>query len=326
MSQTQVPRLLWLLFALLFASIEGFQLPFHQHRYGIQRRYRQCVVLTPVVMSATPMAATIGEKVSKMGTITLVGAGPGDPDLLTVGAARILAKKDCLVIADRLVSMEVLATVQGQLRIARKLPGCAESAQQEIYRWTEEAVRNGTDVVRLKIGDPYVFGRGSEEVLEFRRRLGIEAHVVPGVSAVFSSPLLGGIPVTHRGVANQVIMSTGYGKEYSSPALQPYHPDQTAIFLMAVGRLRDLCQRLSSEAHYPASCPVGIVERASCPDQRVVIGTVENIADLADELGVKAPATIIFGGVVHILTSGGDGDSVVHEAGSQKKGQLAAEN
>ena len=116
MSQTQVPRLLWLLFALLFASIEGFQLPFHQHRYGIQRRYRQCVVLTPVVMSATPMAATIGEKVSKMGTITLVGAGPGDPDLLTVGAARILAKKDCLVIADRLVSTEVLATVQGQLR------------------------------------------------------------------------------------------------------------------------------------------------------------------------------------------------------------------
>ena len=322
MSQTQVPRLLWLLFALLFVSIEGFQLPVQQHRYGIQRRYRQCVILTPVVMSATPTAATIGE-VPKMGTITLVGAGPGDPDLLTVGAARVLAKKDCLVIADRLVSTEVLATVQGQLRIARKLPGCAESAQQEIYRWTEEAVRNGTDVVRLKIGDPYVFGRGSEEVLEFRRRLGIEAHVVPGVSAVFSSPLLGGIPVTHRGVANQVIMSTGYGKEYSSPALQPYHPDQTAIFLMAVGRLRDLCQRLSSEAHYPASCPVGIVERASCPDQRVVIGTVENIADLADELEVKAPATIIFGGVVHVLTSGGEGGPLVREEGPQQ-GLLAA--
>ena len=118
MSQTQVPRLLWLLFALLFVSIEGFQLPVQQHRYGIQRRYRQCVILTPVVMSATPTAATIGE-VPKMGTITRVGAGPVTLTYC-VGAARVLAKKDCLVIADRLVSTEVLATVQGQLRIARK--------------------------------------------------------------------------------------------------------------------------------------------------------------------------------------------------------------
>ena len=152
----------------------------------------------------------------------------------TGAAARVgwlddhLADERRLVIADRLVSREVLALVRGELRVARKLPGCAEIAQQEIYRWTEEAVRAGKDVVRLKIGDPFVFGRGGEEILEFRERLGVEASVVPGVSAVFSSPLLGKIPVTHRAVASQVVMSTGYGKEYARPSLQSYHQDQAS--------------------------------------------------------------------------------------------------
>ena len=107
---------------------------------------------------------------------------------------------------------------------AVKLPGCAEAAQQEIYRWCEDAARAGTDVVRLKIGDPFVFGRGGEEVLEFRKRLGIEAKIIPGISSVFSAPLLGGIPVTHRGSATQVVMSTGYGKGEATPDLQVYLP------------------------------------------------------------------------------------------------------
>ena len=178
------------------------------------------------VEAASSSTPTNSEK--SFGSIFLVGAGPGDPELLTVGAAKILADERRLVIADRLVSREVLALVRGELRVARKLPGCAEIAQQEIYRWTEEAVRAGKDVVRLKIGDPFVFGRGGEEILEFRERLGVEASVVPGVSAVFSSPLLGKIPVTHRAVASQVVMSTGYGKEYARPSLQSYHQDQAS--------------------------------------------------------------------------------------------------
>ena len=190
-----------------------------------------------------------------LGSITLVGAGPGDPELLTVAAARALSNANALVVADRLVSKEVLELVAGELKVANKFPGCAEDAQQEIYTWCTEAVRSGRDVIRLKIGDPFMFGRGSEEVLEFRSRLGVEAAVVPGVSAVFSAPLLGGIPVTHRGVANQLVVSTGYGRELSTPALQRYHPDQTAVFLMAVGRLPELCARLQVRLCSPAAPP-----------------------------------------------------------------------
>lgn len=93
--------------------------------------------------------------------------------------------------------------------MARKYPGCAEQAQREIYRWMREGLSAGKHVVRLKIGDPFIFGRGGEEVLEMRE-LGVEPKVVPGISSVFSAPLLGGVPVTHRGVATQV---GGEGKE-----------------------------------------------------------------------------------------------------------------
>ena len=103
---------------------------------------------------------------SSRGSIALVGAGPGDPDLLTLAAARFISDSEALVISDRLVSDEVLALVKGELRIAGKLPGCAEKAQQEIYGWVAEAVANGRKVVRLKIGDPFVFGRGGEEVMQ----------------------------------------------------------------------------------------------------------------------------------------------------------------
>lgn len=246
-----------------------------------------------------------------LGSVSLVGAGPGDPELLTVKAARVLGNPDALVVADRLVSGAVLELVKGELRVARKLPGCAEQAQQEIYRWVSEAVLRGRSVVRLKIGDPFVFGRGSEEVLWFRDHLGVECDVVPGVSAAFASPLLGGIPVTHRGVANQVVMSTGYGKEESKPDIQAYHPETTAVFLMAVGRLPELCHRLQTEASYPSTCPSAIVEQASLSRQRVVVGTVATIASLAAELDIKPPATIVFGHVVTVLH--GDGASgVVH--------------
>jgi len=194
---------------------------------------------------------------------------------------RALQQEDCLVIADRLVSDEILELVRGELRVARKLPGCADKAQREIYEWVREGVMGGRDVVRLKIGDPFVFGRGGEEILEFRSTLGIDCEVIPGVSAAFSSPLLGNIPVTHRGVANQVVMSTGFGKNYDIPNLQPYNTDQTAVFLMAVGRLSELCERLMSEAGYPLDCPVAIIERASCPDQRLVLGKITTIAGQA---------------------------------------------
>jgi uroporphyrin-III C-methyltransferase len=179
----------------------------------------------------------------------------------------------------------------------------------------------------LKIGDPFVFGRGGEEVLTFRE-FGVEPKVIPvslsqqskyfacriwndvklifstclqGVSAAFSAPLLGSIPVTHRGVSNQVVMCTGYGRNGTSPDLIQYHKEQTIVFLMAVGRLRELCQRLIDMAGYPSKTPVAIIQDAGCPTQRTVVGDMETIADLAEEYQVKPPSTIIVGEVVRVL-------------------------
>jgi siroheme synthase len=107
--------------------------------------------------------------------------------------------------------------------------------------------------------------------------------------------------VTHRGVASQVVMCTGYGRNGTSPDLIQYHKEQTIVFLMAVGRLDELCQRLINLAGYPSKTPVAIVERAGCPDQRTVVGNMETIAALAVKFNVKPPSTIIVGDVVNVL-------------------------
>lgn len=240
------------------------------------------------------------------GQVTILGSGPGDPNLLTVAAYRLLtqAKENALVVVDRLVSQEILdlipAPPAAEVKVARKLPGCADLAQEEIYWWCYQGLNQGRHVIRLKIGDPFVFGRGGEEVLKFRD-FGLEPTVIPGVSAAFSAPLLGNIPVTHRGVSNQVVMCTGYGRDGTSPDLIKYHEDQTVIFLMAVGRLKELCQRLITMAGYPVDTPVAIVERAGCPNQRTVIGDMSSIATLADFHSVQPPSTIVVGNVVRVL-------------------------
>mmetsp|Transcript_9601 Transcript_9601/g.26118 ORF Transcript_9601/g.26118 Transcript_9601/m.26118 type:complete len:397 (-) Transcript_9601:160-1350(-) len=243
------------------------------------------------------------------GTITMVGSGPGDPNLLTVSAYKLLteATSNTLVICDRLVSKEILDLISddAEQKIARKLPGCANLAQNEIYKWAHEGLQKGMEVIRLKIGDPFVFGRGGEEVLQFRD-YGIEPSVIPGVSAAFSAPLLGSIPVTHRGVANQVVMCTGYGREGTSPDLIQYHPEQTIVFLMAVGRLTELSERLQRLAGYPADTAVGIIERAGCPEQRTVVGDLSNIGAIAKEYNVQAPSTIVVGNVVRVLLADDD--------------------
>ena len=125
-----------------------------------------------------PLSTTVRDELPNGGCVTLVGSGPGDPDLLTVAAYKILADPDNLVIADRLVSKEILDLIGGEIKVARKLPGCAELAQEEIYSWAHEGLKEGRHVVRLKIGDPFVFGRGGEEVLKFRY-FGVEPTVIP---------------------------------------------------------------------------------------------------------------------------------------------------
>jgi uroporphyrin-III C-methyltransferase len=247
------------------------------------------------MLGRLPEHATPGQP---LGTVTLVGAGPGDPDLLTVAAYKALQAAD-VVVADRLVSQEILELVQGDLKVARKLPGCALEAQREIYRWCAEAVLAGKSVVRLKIGDPYVFGRGGEEVLEFRR-LGVEPKVIPGISSALAAPLAAGIPVTHRGIANRVVFCTGMSKEETVPDVPPYHSEQTCVFLMAVGRLPELVEALTRDG-YPGATPVCIIERATTPRERTLRSDLVNVVADASAAQVKAPAIIVVGGVVTAL-------------------------
>ena len=119
-----------------------------------------------------------------------------------------MIKNAQLVISDRLVDPKLLEIVECELKIARKKPGCADEAQDEIYAWVKEALDEGKNVVRLKIGDPFLFGRGGEEIIEFRK-YGVEPIVAPGISSSYCAPLIAGIPLTHRGVSSQVIVSTG---------------------------------------------------------------------------------------------------------------------
>jgi hypothetical protein len=125
-----------------------------------------------------PFCDTPVEQLENGGRISLIGSGPGDPELLTVKAFKMLQDPEALVISDRLVSPEILDLVKGEVKIARKLPGCAELAQEEIHWWTHQGLAQGKHVIRLKIGDPFVFGRGAEEILKFRS-YGVESNVVP---------------------------------------------------------------------------------------------------------------------------------------------------
>ena len=226
-----------------------------------------------------------------LGSVSLVGAGPGDPDLLTVQALRLLNQAS-LVISDRLVSKEILQMITCEVRIAKKRPGCAEEAQEEIYQWTKDAVLAGRNVVRLKIGDPFLFGRGGEEVLEFRK-LGVEPLLVPGVSSAYAAPLSAKIPLTHRGVSNSVLISTGYGKNEAVIEIPEYSADRTVVLLMAVGRIEEIARNMTIVG-YPKTTPVAIIEKATTPLQRTLTGTLETIGLIAKKEGATAPGKLSF--------------------------------
>lgn len=237
------------------------------------------------------------------GQVALVGAGPGDPELLTVQALKLI-QNATLVVADRLVSQEILDLVTCELKIAKKRPGCAEEAQREINGWVIDAVKSGGRVVRLKIGDPFLFGRAGEEVLEFRK-CGVEPIIATGISSSYSAPLAANIPLTHRGVSNQVTICTGYGREASAVPLPEYRENSTLVFLMAVGRISAIASELIASG-YPVDTPVGIVEKATTPAQRTIRGTLIDIGELARKHKAQAPSTIVVGAVVDVLESRGE--------------------
>ena len=234
-------------------------------------------------------------------TVYLVGAGPGDPGLLTTRALELIAVAD-VIVHDRLIPAGALdgARPDAELVYAGKRGGGESTAQAEIERLLVEHGRRGRTVVRLKGGDPFVFGRGGEEA-EALRAAGIPFEVVPGVTAGVAAPAYAGIPVTHRELASAVAFVTGHedpakpesALDWDALAAFP----GTLVVYMGVRRLESIAARLISAGRDPDQ-PAAVIERGTMAGQRVVTAALKTIAAQAAEEGVAAPAVALFGPVV----------------------------
>jgi uroporphyrin-III C-methyltransferase len=223
-------------------------------------------------------------------TVHLVGAGPGDADLLTLRAARLLGSAD-VVVHDRLIDAAVLALAprDAELIDVGKVPG-GSSTQSIINDLLISLGRRHGNVVRLKGGDPFVFGRGGEEMIALHDA-GVECDVVPGVTSAFSGPLAAGIPVTHRGVARGVTVVTGHAFDDDDDYFRRIaHPELSLVILMGVGRRASIARQLI-QGGLPPATPVAVVENAWSRRQRVVRGTLGELG----RLDVSSPAIIVVG-------------------------------
>jgi len=234
------------------------------------------------------------------GTVYLVGAGPGDPDLLTVKALRLLQSADA-VVYDRLVSDEILDNVPaGATRIyVGKQDGHHHMSQPDINQLLVALARRSHVVVRLKGGDPFVFGRGSEEALHLARH-GIEFEVVPGVTAASGCTAYAGVPLTHRELSRRVMFVTG-----RCSTAEPPHIDAgvaadrecTLVIYMGLRQLPAIVERLL-EAGRPADTPVMVVENGSLKTQRRCITRLDELLSAVEAKGIAAPALVVVGQVV----------------------------
>jgi uroporphyrin-III C-methyltransferase len=232
------------------------------------------------------------------GKVWLVGAGPGDAGLLTVRGLRALERAD-VIVADRLGARAVLdglaaegVELEAEVIDVGKLPGHHAVPQDAINALLVQLARDGRSVVRLKGGDPYVFGRGGEE-LAFCRAAGIDVEVVSGVTSAISVPAIAGIPLTHRGLATAFTVVTGHDQIRELGGGR----DHTVVLLMGIGTLAHAARTLA-RGERGSDCPVAIVEDGFGDGQRVTIGTLGTIAAQAAERGIRSPAVIVAGDVV----------------------------
>ncbi len=229
--------------------------------------------------------------------MSLVGAGPGDPDLWTVRAVQRIAEAD-LVLYDALVDAEALRrTTHAPCFCVGKRAGRASVRQETINRLMIRAARQGKRVVRLKGGDPFVFGRGGEEVLALAHA-GVPCEVVPGVTTAVAAPALAGIPVTHRGLSSAFVVIAGHTSEALDDALGAVAPNQvTVVVMMALGGRAQVAERLVAHGWSPAT-PCAIVCGASTPDAWTWAGRLVDVGAAAPTDGV--PGVVIVGDVVNV--------------------------
>ncbi|MBP6599283.1 MAG: uroporphyrinogen-III C-methyltransferase [Giesbergeria sp.] len=248
-------------------------------------------------------AAAVAVAAADWGRVTLVGAGPGDAELLTLKAARVLAQAR-LVLYDNLVSPEVMAHIgaDAELIYVGKKSRQHTLPQEDIIELMVRLARQGRSLVRLKGGDPYIFGRGGEEA-EALIAAGIACDTVPGISAAQGAAAALGIPLTHRDHAGTLLIATGHLQgagdsatvELDWPALA--RPRQTVVIYMGIGTLGVICRELMAHG-LPADTPAALIERATWPQQRSVFGTLQSLPALQIEHHIKPPALIMIGDTV----------------------------
>lgn len=237
-----------------------------------------------------------------LGTVTLLGAGPGDPELLTVKAVKALQAAQ-LVLYDHLVSPAVLELLPPQTE--RIYVGKESSRhtlpQEDIIELMQRLARSGRSLLRIKGGDGYIFGRGGEEAQALAAE-GIPFTVIPGLTAAQGAAASVGIPLTHRDHAASLVLTTGHlrdGKGLDMDWAMLARPRQTVVLYMGVNNLPEICRQLMAHG-LPGDTPAALVEKATLPDERCITGTVAELPALALRHQVRPPALIMIGGVVTV--------------------------
>jgi len=255
---------------------------------------------------------------NKPGTVYIIGAGPGDPGLITVRGAECLSRAD-VVVYDYLVSGEILrgasadarlvvsgeilrgASADARLVYVGKIGGRHNIAQEDLNQILVDEVLKGNTVVRLKGGDPFIFGRGGEEA-EYLQQAGIPFEVVPGVTSAIAAPAYAGIPLTHRAFTSTVAFVTGHedpAKNESAINWRGISTIGTLVFLMGVKNLPRITARLIENGRDPAT-PAALIRWGTTPDQETLTGTLGDIAALAEEQHFSPPALCVVGEVVSL--------------------------
>jgi uroporphyrin-III C-methyltransferase len=235
-------------------------------------------------------------KGKRKGKVYLVGAGPGDPELITVKGLKLIQKADA-IIYDFLIDKRLLsfARKDAELICVGKSPTYHTMKQEEINRLLAEKAENHSIVVRLKNGDPFVFGRGAEEATSLAEQ-NVSFEVVSGVSSAIAVPASAGVPLTHRDYASSVAIITGHRREDGEVKIAN---TDTLVFLMPVANLERIAEKLLKEGKSPET-PCVLIEKGTLPGQKVVQGNLANIVENSKAEDVKAPAVFIVGEVVNL--------------------------
>ncbi len=259
---------------------------------------------THAALTATGKIASKGKSVLKHGEVALVGSGPGDAELLTIRAMRFIEQAE-IAIYDRLVSDEILALLPencerfyvGKEQAKHCVP------QDRINEILVEEARLGKKVLRLKGGDPFIFGRGGEEA-EYMLKNGVSCHICPGITAASGCTTYAGIPLTHRGVAQGCTFITGHiqnNGQLNLPWQSLCSPAQTVVFYMGINTLSKITEKLVEHGR-DINTPAALIRKGTQPEQKTYRGTIGNLAELVKKHNITPPTLIVIGDVVNQLT------------------------